>query len=155
MEDLYEIDDWEKWHMWSTSVLNILKTVFCTDSVHYVNFIEIYDSFEGSMEDFECARGVFTAAKDDFEGGFLFSLESSITGEVFRDFVRLARQSLAEGYKDVAAVLASAALEDALKRHAKQNSLAVESASMSQVISALKTKGLVSGAQKTILNTLP
>ena len=48
-------------------------------------------------------------------------------------------------------MLASAALEDALKRHAVSNGLDVDDASMLKVISALKSKGLVSRAQKPML----
>ena len=69
-------------------------------------------------------------------------------------FVVLAKQSLAEGHKDVAAVLASAALEDALKRYAKVNGLNVDGATMAKVISAIKSKGLVSGARKSMLDTM-
>lgn len=66
-----------------------------------------------------------------------------------------AKQSLAEGYKDVAAVLASAALEDSLKRYATANGLNVDNGSMMAVINALKSKGLVSGTYKTLLNAMP
>ena len=49
----------------------------------------------------------------------------------------------------------SAALEDALKRYARENNLGVDDKVMQEVVSALKTKGLVSGAQKSLLNTMP
>jgi hypothetical protein len=61
---------------------------------------------------------------------------------------------LEEGNKDVAAVLACAALEDALKRYATLNDLDVQDQSMQQVVGALKSKGLVSGAQKILLDTV-
>ena len=92
---------------------------------------------------------------EDFEGGYVFNVDLRISGEVFGSFVALAKQSLANGQKDVAAVLASAALEDALKRYANVNGLNVDDKTMEEVINALKTKGLVSGAQKTLLRTMP
>jgi len=55
----------------------------------------------------------------------------------------------------VAAVLACAALEDALKRLALLNDLDVSDKSMQDVVNALKSKGLVGGAQKTLLDTMP
>jgi hypothetical protein len=82
-------------------------------------------------------------------------VEKSLSGEVLGDFVALAKVALQEGHKDVAAVLASAALEDALKRYAKQNNLEVNDRVMQDVVSALKSKGLVGGAQKTLLDTMP
>lgn len=147
--------DSESWQKWSTNVLNLLHTVFGSNSVHYQNFKKIHDNFNESTSDFGSARGVFRAAKEDFEGGYIFSLKNAISGEIFGDFVALAKQSLSKGYKEVAAVLACAALEDALKRFASSHELAVEEEVMQQVVAALKSKGLVIGAQKTLLDTMP
>jgi hypothetical protein len=55
----------------------------------------------------------------------------------------------------VAAVLACAALEDALKRFATANGLNVDDKGMSDVVNALKSKSLVAGAQKTMLDGMP
>jgi len=63
--------------------------------------------------------------------------------------------ALAEGAKDVAAVLACAALEDALKRLALLNNLEVFDKTMQDFVNALKAKGLVGGAQKSLLDTMP
>ena len=49
------------------------------------------------------------------------ALAAVIAAEVLGDFLALARAALAEHNKDVAAVLACAALEDALKRFAREN----------------------------------
>ena len=51
--------------------------------------------------------------------------------------------------------MACAALEDALKKFAAKHDLHVEDKSMQQVVSALKSKGLVSGAQKQLLGAMP
>lgn len=52
-------------------------------------------------------------------------------------------------------MLVSAALEDSLKRYATANGLNVDNGSMMAVINALKSKGLVSGTYKTLLNAMP
>lgn len=145
------------WQKWSTSVLSLLKTVFGTDSPHLRNFMKVYDQTKPytPLNVFHAAQGVFHAAKEDYEGGYVFSLETAISGEVFGDFIALAKQSLADGYKDVAAVLACAALEDTLKRYALTQHLSVGNKDMKKVVDALKSKGLVSGAQKTLLDTMP
>lgn len=147
--------DGESWQKWATSVLNLLSIAFGQDSVHFQNFKKIHDKFNHHVRTLESARGVFKAAKEDFDGGYVFSLVTAVSGEVFGDFVALAKQSLSDGYKDVAAVLACAALEDALKRFARLNGLTVDDEVMQQVVSALKSKGLVSGAQKTLLDAMP
>jgi hypothetical protein len=150
--DYVESESWEKW---STSVLNLLQSAFGEHSIHFKNFKKIHDNFNGSPSKYEAARGVFAAAKEDYEGGHIFSLETAISGEIFGDFVALAKQALSEGHKDVAAVLACAALEDALKRYARLQKLDVDDEVMQKVVAALKSQGLVSGAQKTLLDTMP
>ena len=74
---------------------------------------------------------------------------------MFGDFVAMAKHALSDGHKDVAAVLACAALEDTLKRYALVNGLTVDGNSMQDTVNALKSKGLVSGAQKTLLESMP
>ncbi|MFI5166164.1 MAG: DUF4145 domain-containing protein [Thermoanaerobaculales bacterium] len=140
---------------WVTNALNLLQGVFGQQSPHWRNLQELYSKFRGSESNVFEAIGVFRAAKSDYEGGYLFNVERSISGEVLGDFVALAKSALREGHKDVAAVLASAALEDALKRYAAASGLSVEDASMQTVVAALKTKGFVSGAQKTLLEAMP
>ncbi|KVP39246.1 hypothetical protein WK15_22005 [Burkholderia ubonensis] len=98
---------------------------------------------------------IFRSAKDDFDGGYVFDVELRVSGEIFGDFVVLARQALSEGHKDVAAVLASAALEDAIKRYAVVQGLEVGEKSMQDVVNLLKSAGLVGGAQKTLLDAMP
>lgn len=60
-----------------------------------------------------------------------------------------------EGHKDVAAVLACAALDDVLKGFAARHRIDTTDRSMQDVVNALKAKGLVGGAQKTLFGTMP
>lgn len=78
-----------------------------------------------------------------------------MTGEIFGDFVSAAKLALGEGHHSVAAVLACAALEDALKRFALLNGLDVTGKTMEVIVNALKSKGLVSGTQKALLSAMP
>lgn len=144
----------QSWEKWATNVLNLLQQVFGEQSVYYQNFRHIYKKPRHGEYEFNAALGVFQAAKEDYEGGYV-SLESTISGEIFGDFLALAKYSLKEGYKDVAAVLVCASLEDALKKYAAKHGLEVGDKPMQEVVSALKSKGLVGGAQKNILNTMP
>ena len=143
------------WEGWATSAQNLIKAVFGEDSPHYINFTEAVKNCAGDGDHVKGLQGLFKSAKEDFEGGYVFNVDLRVSGEVFGDFIVLAKQSLAEGYKDVAAVLASAALEDSLKRYATANGLNVDDGSMMAVINALKSKGLVSGAYNTLLNAMP
>jgi len=140
---------------WATSVLNLFSGVFGPNSVHFQNFKNVYDSFGRRPSEFERTKGIFRAAASDFMGGYVFSIEASLSAEIFGDFIALAKQALSEGHKDVAAVLSCAALEDALKKFAALNGLTVEEQVMQSVVGALKAKGLVGGAQKSLLDTMP
>ena len=147
----------DHWEQWATSVLNLLHNAFGNRSIHARLFEENYQRsrIRPVSWSLEQARGIFLAAKSDYEGGYIFTLERNLIGEIVGDFVALAKAALGEGHKDVAAVLASAALEDALKRYAREQGLTVDDQVMQAVVSALKSKGLVSGAQKSLLDTMP
>ena len=145
----------EDFRRWATNAMSLIKIAFGEKSPHYENFKTNYDLFNGEDYVFDGAKGVFRAAKSDFEGGFGTKLEILVSGEIFGDFVGLAKEALRNDKKDVAAVLACAALEDALKRYAVNQGLSVDNKEMSDVVNALKAKGLVGGAQKTLLDTMP
>ncbi len=144
-----------QWHQWATSAQNLIRAVFGESSPHYANFLSRYEKCGGSESSVAALHAVFMSAKEDFEGGYVFDVELRVSGEVFGDFVALARQALSEGHKDVAAVLACAALEDALKRFAQASGLTVSDKTMQEVVNALKSSGLVAGAQKSLLDAMP
>lgn len=143
------------WQKWATSVLSLLQITFGESSPHFNNFSRLYNGFQYNPSELDVANAILLAAKEDYEGGYFSKLESSILGGILGDFISLAKASLSEGYKDVAAVLACAALEDALKRIAVANSIDVQDKVMQDVIAALKAKGLVGGGQKALLAPMP
>jgi len=135
--------------------MHLVAAVFGEESPHYQNLAKIYGTYSGWPSNLAAMRGVFLAAASDYEGGYLFRVEATLSGEIFGDFVALAKEALADGQKDVAAVLAYAALEDALKRFGQLKGLQVDGRAMQEVVNALKGKGLVFGAQKSLLDTMP
>jgi hypothetical protein len=143
------------WKRWGTSAQSLVRAVYGEASPHYTNYNNAFNGCQGYEYEVMTLRGIFLAAKDDFDGGYVFNVDLKVSGEVFGNFVMLARQALAEGHKDVAAVLACAALEDALKRFATAGGAEVDGKTMPEVIGALKSRGLVSGAQKTMLDAMP
>ena len=142
------------WRKWATSVKSLLLAACRENSPHYTNFVKLLETCNGHREGIESLGGVFLSAKEAFETDSLFDVERDVSAEIVGGFVVLARRALAENNKDVAAVLASAALEDALKRHATSSGLAVDESTMSEVIGALKSRGLVTGAQKSMLSAM-
>jgi hypothetical protein len=144
-----------QWEGWASSAENLLQKVYGESAPHYKNFREAYTRCRGSDHELNRMISLFNSAREDFEGGYVFNVELRISGEVFGDFVALARQSLSEGQKDVAAVLACAALEDSIKRLASSNDITTDGKTMVDLVNALKSAGLVSGAQKSLLEAMP
>jgi hypothetical protein len=140
---------------WGASALALVRAVFGQDSSYHKSLNSLVSSCNGLEWQVEAMKGVFVSAKEAFDGGYVFNIDAEISGEVFADFVSAAKRALSEGYTEVAAVLACAALEDTLKRYAILNGLNVESNSMQDTVNALKSKGLVKGAQKSLLDPMP
>jgi hypothetical protein len=144
-----------QWRQWATSAQSLIRAVFNEESPHYKNFTSSYSQCNGYEGSINGMNAIFLSAKEDFEGGYVFDPDLRVSGEVLADFVTLAQHALKEGHKDVAAVLASAALEDALKRYAISAKLDVGDKTMQDIVNLLKGAGLVGGAQKTMLDTMP
>ena len=97
--------------------------------------------------------GVLLNIREEIEAGLISSVASEAAGEVIGDLVALAKGQLKAGYKDVAAVLAAAALEDALKRKAQEFGFNTENKTLDGVINSLKTKSFFKGAQAPIISS--
>ena len=101
----------------------------------------------------ESLDGILLNTREEIEAGLITSIASEAAGEVIGDIVALAKSQLSDGYKDVAAVLAAAALEDALKRKAQELGINVENKTLSSVINSLKSKSFFKGAQAPIVSS--
>lgn len=158
-EDGYSLNASNKeFYAWANSALTLIQGTFGSDSPHFMHFESEIKSISNNYvtsSKLDALTGMFLGAKSDVDGGHLYNIQASFTGEIFSDFVMSAKQALAEGHNDVACVLACAALEDALKRYASMKELSVENKTLEEVINALKGKGLVSGAQKGLLDAMP
>jgi len=139
------------------STLSILSKVYGEENHHVEDFMEknvYYRKFTTDRYQMllNCCVGKLKAVESDIKFGLLETIEREISGEVFSDFIRAANTSFNEGYKDIAAVLGCAALEDLLKRLAKLNTIDVEDKTMSDVVNALKKAGVIKGAQTNIVS---
>jgi len=137
-----------KFRGFRSASLSFLENIFGTHQTYYKEFIEHVTGTHPSGT--ENGINILQAAKAEIEGGWLFTVEGQVSAEIFADFIALAKETLDDN-KDVAAVLACAALEDALKRVAIKENLDVDDKDMSEVINALKAKGIIKGAQIPIV----
>lgn len=81
--------------------------------------------------------------------GCVGTLERTVTGEVLADFLQLAKalEPLNDKTKNVAAVLGAAAFEDTIRRMGGQFCGIHDREDLSSIVTALKTKGVLVGAQ--------
>lgn len=144
-----------------SGTINILELVYGKDSHKIKAFLEEHATSFKKHENTrfalmglaDSAKGILQSIKSELESGLIGSIQLQAQGGIFGDFLSLAKNSLDENKIDVAAVLACAALEDALKRYAEQRGLAVSDADMSQVINALKSQGLLKDPQASIVQS--
>jgi uncharacterized protein YutE (UPF0331/DUF86 family) len=143
------VDD-GKFRGFRSASLSFMERIFGASQTYYKEFIEhVTNNWPTHVE---VGINILRAAKAEIEGGWLFTVEGQVSAEIFADFIALAKEALDDN-KDVAAVLACAALEDALKRVAIKENLDVDDKDMSEVINALKAKGVIKGAQVPIVQS--
>jgi hypothetical protein len=83
----------EAFQTWASSAMHLASAVFGDDSPHYKNLSFAYAAYRGYEAEFLTMKGIFLAAKSDYDGGYLFKVESAISGEIFADFVGLSKNA--------------------------------------------------------------
>lgn len=101
----------------------------------------------------QSVRGTLLNIREELDAGLIRQIATEAAGEVIGDLVALAKSELKAGYSNVAAVLAAAALEDALKRKAAELGINVQNKTLDSVINSLKSKGFFKGAQVPIVSS--
>jgi hypothetical protein len=110
-------------HEWATNVLSLLLRVFGENSPQYQNFHDHYRASTLWYSSFEICRGIFLAAKEDYESGYLFTVRGLIKSEDSTDILEQASQLLKGGFKDSACMFAGVALEITLKELCLRNKI--------------------------------
>lgn len=108
---------------WGTSALSLIQRAFGESSTHFKEFekrFSKYDSFESS---FKKLIAILVAAKEDYEGGYLFNVKSLVKAEVLDNAIEQAQELLDSGYKDPACVVIGISLEITLKEIATRQGI--------------------------------
>ncbi|MDR0183226.1 hypothetical protein [Lysobacter arvi] len=103
---------------WRVKARNLLRIACGPESEHYKAFAdaEEYVSWSGNYASFKRCLAVFSAAKEDFDGGYVSSLRSLIQAEVFDNELEQAKELLDSGYHQAAAIIAGVVLETNLRQ---------------------------------------
>ena len=124
---------------------NIIK-IACGQASDYYKELEGLSRNEPIDSDFklfdvlETVEAVLQGALSDLKGGFLIRQEFIVAGEIFSSVLDQAQYLNEKGFKDPAAVLARVALEDTLRRIARQETID-DSQKASKINDELKKMG--------------
>jgi hypothetical protein len=106
---------------WRTQAISALYTIVGDDNIYTTEFEEHATHRNGPYAGVEILRRLHS----DIENGYLRKTANIISAEVFGDFLEMSQHLLDEGYKDPAASLTGAVLEDGLRRIARNNNITV------------------------------
>lgn len=109
---------------WRTQVLNFLINLLGNNHVYTQNFEkEVKNAY---LRDVGRGQGILLAVREDILGGYL-DIRTLISAEVIADFLEMAEHLLKNGYKDPAASLCGAVLENGLRRIASKAEIPIKS----------------------------
>lgn len=115
----------EEFAEWRTQVLSFLTNLLGPGHVYVQSF---ETSVKGRRQsEVKTGQGILRAVREDVEGGYLTDVRTLVSAEVFTDFLDMAQHLHENGYKDPAASLIGAVLEDGLRRVAETHGLQVKS----------------------------
>jgi len=132
-------------HEWKNNTQNFILLVCEETSPYYKNFVDGVKSAYPS--DVDHGIGILRALKEDLELGYLTRVRDLVSAEIFTDFIEMAQHLLDNNYKDPAASLVGAVLENGLRQIVQKHTVDVKSG---DDIGSLNTKL----ADKEIYNRL-
>jgi hypothetical protein len=107
---------------WATSAMGLLERIFTKDSVYYQNFQHHHGKTNGGhyfSSYFEDCLGVFRAAKEDYDGGYLFNVITLAKADTMTDLLAEAEILKNANQVDFACIAAGIALELAVREVCK------------------------------------
>jgi uncharacterized protein YutE (UPF0331/DUF86 family) len=128
---------------WLLSAVNLLEVALPSDSRFSQEARRLLPKADETLwvERIATILGVLKSAEAEWRNGLINTLELRFVGLAFDDFLRHASAFNEAGKKMEAAVLASAVLEDTVKRLCQKHSISAESKSLENLINALKSAG--------------
>lgn len=127
--------DFEAFSEWQTQSSTYLSNLLGPDSVYVQKFnTQVDGAYPGHVSK---GKGILRGVREDIEGGYLRKIEALVSADIFSDFLDMAEYLLEEGYKDPAASLIGAVLENGLRKICTNRGITVKS---TEKISTLNQK---------------
>jgi len=124
VESLDHVDD-ELFYQWTIRTMSFLNEVFGDENFYFQRFKA--DCWKADYDHSVRGQSILKSVKEDIEGGYLINLETLVAADIFTDFLEMAEHLVEQSYKDPAAMLVGAVLEDGLRKIAKNNNIIVKS----------------------------
>lgn len=135
-----------EYQSWMLSAVNLIRTIVSEDNAYFqqCNSLMSHESFKTGISSKIFLRifGLFSSAKDEWDKGLLKKFEYIIVGATFDNFLDHATQYHKGNMKTEAGVLASAVLEDTMKKIAQKNNVPAESLTLDPLIDKLAAAGV-------------
>ena len=131
---------------WLFSVINLLEVVLPQGSRHLREAKRLLPRADDTIFPDRIANilGILKSAQAEWSRGLLLDLEFRFVGPAFEEFLRHATEYLADKRKMEAAVLASAVLEDTVKKIVRKFDIDPSDKELDALIGALSAKGALS-----------
>lgn len=114
---------------WVTRLGQLIRKLYGKESQHFENYSEclktknFYYIHSNWYAHISQMQGIANTIKHDYERGLLHSIRALIQADVFADFLEMGEYLLKEGYKDAAAVIIGAVLEDGVRKLCEKNGI--------------------------------
>lgn len=114
---------------WVTRLGQLIRKLYGVESQQFVNyskslktdlFYSIHSNWNAHISQL---LGIASSIKHDYERGLLFNIRALVQADIFADFLEMGEYLLKEGYKDAAAVIIGAVLEDSLRKLCDKNNI--------------------------------
>jgi uncharacterized protein YutE (UPF0331/DUF86 family) len=143
--------DLSDFQSWMASAANLIKLVALNDNPLNKMVDDILNNENNAngiyLNMFKKLHGTLIAAHNEWENGLLRKIEYIISGANFDEFLDHANLYHKAGKKIEASVLASAVLEDLLKKISIKNSINPEGLSLEPLIEELVKKGVINSVK--------
>lgn len=121
--------DGDKILNWSVKAKSLIAKACGKDSEHYAAFsvAEEPQSYEDNVTRLKRIKAVFSAAHEDFEGGYFNTIRNFVHAELAGDELEQAQELLNSGYSAAAAVVAGVVLETTLRTLCSRRGITISS----------------------------
>lgn len=113
----YEQVDPEQFLNWCVKARSLIGNACGREAEHYKSFVAAEEPlpYSGNYENLKNLRAVFTAAREDFEGGYLISVRNLVQAEIAESELEQAKELNSSGYTSAAAVVAGVVMETIMR----------------------------------------